>query len=151
MADKHTDPPRLTPKERLGERIATLAARIDAATYQLLVLIRAFDEQEGWSNGFASCAHWLTWRIGLAPNAARERVRVARALAELPLISEAMKRGQLSYSKVRALTRAARPDTEKPSSTSAGRARPRMSSGSCAPGAASTGLSRPAKTNCGTP
>lgn len=113
MADRHTDLAQLTPTERLGEQIATLATRIDAATYQLLVLIRSFDEQEGWSNGFASCAHWLTWRIGLAPNAARERVRVAKALAELPLISEAMKRGQLSYSKVRALTRVATPDTER--------------------------------------
>ncbi len=79
----------------------------------MLVLIRKFDEQEGWNCGFLSCAHWLTWRIGLAPNAARERVRVARALGELPLMSEAMKRGQLSYSKVRALTRIVRPDTEE--------------------------------------
>ena len=110
MIDKHTD---TNPKERLREKIATLAARIDAATYELLVLIRKFDEQEGWSNGFLSCAHWLTWRIGLAPSAARERVRVARALGELPLMSEAMQRGELSYSKVRALTRIARPDTEK--------------------------------------
>ena len=110
MIDKHTD---ANPKERLGEEIATLAARIDAATYELLVLIRKFDEQEGWNNGFLSCAHWLTWRIGLAPSAARERVRVARALGELPLMSEAMKHGQLSYSKVRALTRVARPETEE--------------------------------------
>ncbi len=101
------------PKERMGEEIALLAARIDAATYELLVLIRKFDDQEGWSNGFLSCAHWLTWRIGLAPSAARERVRVTRALGELPLMSEAMRRGELSYSNVRALTRIARPDTEK--------------------------------------
>ncbi len=100
-------------KERLGEEIATLAARIDAATYELLALIREFDDKEGWNCGFLSCAHWLTWRISLAPGAARERVRVARALGELPLMSEAMKRGQLSYSKVRALTRVARPDTEE--------------------------------------
>ncbi len=113
MAGTHTDLAHLTPKERLGERVATLAVRIDATTYQLLVLIRAFDEQEGWANGFASCAHRLNWRIGLAPSAARERARVARALAELPLISEAMEHGQLSYSKVRALTRVATPDTEK--------------------------------------
>ena len=97
----------------MGEEIATLAPRIDAATYELLVLIRKFDETDGWNCGFSSCAHWLTWRIGLAPNAARERVRVARALGELPLMSEAMKRGELSYSKVRALTRVARPDTEE--------------------------------------
>lgn len=110
MIDKETS---MSTKERMGEEIATLAARIDAATCELLVLIRKFDEEEGWNCGFLSCAHWLTWRIGLAPNAARERVRVARALGELPLISGAMKRGELSYSKVRALTRVARPDTEE--------------------------------------
>ena len=99
--------------ERMGEEIAALAARIEAATYELLVLIREFDEKEGWNCGFLSCARWLSWRIGLAPGAARERVRVARALGELPLISEAMRQGELSYSKVRALTRVARPDTEK--------------------------------------
>ena len=103
----------MSPKERLGERIATLAARIDAATYELLVLIREFDEKEGWSCGFRNCAQWLTWRVGLAPGAARERVRVAHALGDLPLMSEAMKRGELSYSKVRALTRVGRPDTEE--------------------------------------
>ena len=110
MIDKETG---MSAKERMGEEIATLAARIDAATYELLVLIRKFDEREGWNCGFLSCAHWLTWRIGLAPSAARERVRVARALGNLPLMSEAMKRGQLSYSKVRALTRIAQPDTEQ--------------------------------------
>ncbi|MCY4108957.1 MAG: DUF222 domain-containing protein [Chloroflexi bacterium] len=110
MIDKETG---MSTKERLGEEIATLAARIDAATYELLVLIRKFDEEEGWNCGFLTCAQWLTWRIGLAPGAAREKVRVARALGELPLMSEAMKRGQLSYSKVRALTRIARPETEK--------------------------------------
>ena len=110
MIDKETG---MNSKERMGEEIATLAARIDAATYELLVLIRKFDEQGGWNCGFLSCAHWLTWRIGLAPGSARERVRVARALGDLPLMSEAMKRGELSYSKVRALTRIARPDTEE--------------------------------------
>ena len=110
MIDKQTG---MSTKERMGEEIATLAARIDAATYELLVLIRKFDEEEGWSCGFLTCAHWLTWRIGLAPGAARERVRVARALGDLPLISEAMRRGELSYSKVRALTRIATPDTEQ--------------------------------------
>ena len=78
--------------EALGDRIADLAARIQAATYELLVLIRQFDERGGWE-GFASCAHWLSWRIGLAPGAAREKVRVAHALANLPRLSEAMQRG----------------------------------------------------------
>ena len=98
--------------ERLGEDIAELSSRIQAATYQLLVMLRAFDEREGWS-GFQSCAHWLNWRTGLALGAAREKVRVARALGDLPLLSDAMRRGQLSYSKVRALTRVATPDNER--------------------------------------
>ena len=98
--------------ESLGNGIAELAARIQAATYELLVMIRAFDQREGWS-GFKSCAHWLNWRTGLALGAAREKVRVARALEDLPLLSDAMRRGQLSYSKVRALTRVATPANER--------------------------------------
>ena len=98
--------------EALGERIAELSAQIQAATYHLLVMIRDFDERGGWQSGFRSCAHWLNWRTGLDLGAAREKVRVARALAELPQISEAMRRGELSFSKVRALTRVATPANE---------------------------------------
>ena len=97
---------------RLGDRIAELSARIQAATYELLVLIREFDEQEGW-DGCLTCAHWLSWRAGLSPGAAREHVRVARALGELPRLSDAMRRGKVSYSKVRAVTRVATPENEQ--------------------------------------
>ena len=76
-------------------------------------LIREFDGRGGWCNGFRSCAEWLTWRIGLAPGAAREHVRVARALGTLPRLAEALARGELSYSKVRAITRVATPETEE--------------------------------------
>ena len=99
--------------EELGERIAELAAQISAATYELLAMLRDFDERGGWSGGFHSCAHWLTWRVGLDPGAAREKVRVARALGALPLLSAAMRRGEISYSKVRALTRIATPANEQ--------------------------------------
>ena len=95
----------------LGDRIAELSARIQAATWELLELIRRFDERYGWA-GCTSCAEWLGWRTGLAPGAAREHVRVARALADLPRLSDAMRRGKVSYSKVRAITRVATPETE---------------------------------------
>ena len=98
---------------RLGDAIAELASRIQAATYELLVMIHEFDKREGWGQGCMSCAHWLNWRTGLAMGAAREKVRVAHALAELPRLSEAVRRGALSYSKVRALTRIAVPETEE--------------------------------------
>ena len=97
--------------DQLGEDIAELAAHISAATYELLVMIRQFDELGGWNNA-RSCAHWLNWRIGLNLGAAREKVRTAKALADLPLISEAMRTGKLSYSKVRAMTRIATPENE---------------------------------------
>ncbi len=51
--------------------------------------------------------------MGLDPGAARERVRVARALGTLPLLARALAHGELSYAKVRALTRVATPDTEE--------------------------------------
>jgi hypothetical protein len=99
--------------DALGDQIAELAAHIGAATYRLLELIREFDAREGWACGFKSCAHWLSWRTGIDLGASREKVRVARALGELPLLSEAMARGELSYSKIRALTRVATAATEE--------------------------------------
>src|SRR5207245_11390403 len=99
--------------ERLGDQIAEMSAHLDAATARLLDLIREFDDRGGWGNGFRSCAHWLTWRIGLDQGAARERVRVARALGSLPRLARVLARGELSYSKVRALTRVATPETEE--------------------------------------
>ncbi|HVR10894.1 MAG TPA: DUF222 domain-containing protein [Thermoanaerobaculia bacterium] len=93
--------------EQLGERIAELSAQISAATCELLAMLRDFDERAGWNSGFQSCAHWLCWRVGLDLGAAREKVRVARALGALPLLAASMRRGEISYSKVRALTRIA--------------------------------------------
>jgi Domain of unknown function (DUF222) len=105
--------PNILELERLGDEIAELATHLDAATARLLDLIREFDARGGWGNGFRSCAHWLAWRVGLELGAAREHVRVARALGLLPRLSEALARGALSYSKVRALTRVATPETEE--------------------------------------
>jgi 5-methylcytosine-specific restriction endonuclease McrA len=98
--------------DRLGDQIAELAAHVDAATFRLLRLIGEFDAREGWS-GARSCADWLCWRIGLSKNTARHYVRVARALAPLPRITGAFARGEISYSKVRAITRVATPETEE--------------------------------------
>lgn len=105
-------PPRVRDLERLGDEIAELSAHLDAATARLLGLIREFDARGGWNTGFPSCAAWLSWRVGMDLGAARERVRVARALATLPRLADALARGELSYAKVRALTRVATPETE---------------------------------------
>src|SRR5712691_5607009 len=99
--------------ERLGDEIAELSANLDAATARLLELIREFDARAGWNHGFSSCAQWLNWRVGMQLGAAREHVRVARALGSLPRLAGALARGELSYSKVRALTRIATPEAEE--------------------------------------
>src|SRR4051812_50003955 len=79
----------------LGDEIAEIAGRINVATHRLLTCVRQFDEAAGWFHqGAQSCAHWLTWRIGMDPGTAREKVRVARALGSLPAIDEAFAAGR---------------------------------------------------------
>ena len=99
--------------ERLGDQIAELSAHIEVASARLLDLIREFDDLKGWGHaGAKSCAEWLAWRVGVELHTARERVRTARALGGLPKLHQAFARGELSYAKVRALTRVATPETE---------------------------------------
>ena len=94
--------------QQLENQITELSAHIHAATYRLLELIREYDDSEGWCGpGLNSCAHWLNWKCGINLGAAREKVRVAHALEELPQISEKFRNGEVSYSKVRAMTRVA--------------------------------------------
>jgi len=97
----------------LGERCAELYLRAEALHARALGLLAEFHRREGWKGtGFSSTAEWLAWRVGIGLHAARERVRAALALEDLPLTSEAMQRGELSFAKVRALTRVARPENE---------------------------------------
>ena len=99
--------------EALETEITELCAQINAASYRLLQLVAALDAEEPWGSwGLTSCAHWLNWRCGIGMNAAREKVRVAHALKPLTHISAAFAAGELSFSKVRALTRIADTDNE---------------------------------------
>jgi hypothetical protein len=99
--------------DELVSEICTLTGHMNAANHRWLMLIGEFDRRTGWSDGATqSCAHWLNWKCGIAIGAAREKVRVARALENLPKISAAMASGKLSYSKVREVTRVADAGTE---------------------------------------
>jgi len=92
----------------LDAAICTLTATLNAETHRLLALVREFDDRMGWAKwSFRSCAEWLAWRCGISLSAAREKVRTAQALRNLPAIGTAFAEGRLSYSKVRALTRVA--------------------------------------------
>ena len=99
--------------EALAAEITTLAGHLNAAQYRFLKLLDEFDREQGWAGpGVRSLAHWLSWKCGIGELVAREKVRVARALRELPMTDASFERGQISYSKVRAMTRAATPENE---------------------------------------
>jgi hypothetical protein len=99
--------------DALGAQICQLAGHLAAATYQFLVLLGDFDARRGWANWeMPSCSAWLAWKCQVAPGTAREQVRVARTLRDLPVISAEFAAGRMSYAKARALTRIATPDTE---------------------------------------
>jgi hypothetical protein len=104
----------MEPIATLEAQITELAGHLNSANHRLLTLIAEFDRRKGWSESATqSCAHWLNWKCGIDIGAAREKVRVAHALEALPKISAAMARGELSYSKVRAITRVADAATEE--------------------------------------
>ena len=92
----------------LEEEIISLAKHMNQDEYRFLVMVREFDIRQGWrAYQFNNCAEWLNMKCGISPGTAREKVRVALALLDLPHCSEGFAKGELSYSKVRAMTRAA--------------------------------------------
>ena len=98
----------------MADELCCQAAHLTAAEYRWLRLLGEFDEAGGWAAaGARSCAAWLSWACGVTAPAARERVRVARALPALPLVCASFGAGRLSHSKVRAITRIASPENEQ--------------------------------------
>jgi hypothetical protein len=99
--------------DALEEQLASFAATLAATEASFLDHVVELDVRGLWGRqGARSAAHWLSWRLGLQLGAARERVRVGHALVHLPAISASFRRGELSFCKIRALTRVATPNTE---------------------------------------
>src|SRR3970282_1773481 len=99
--------------EDLEAKITELWGHLKAATYRFLMLVAEFDREKAFErHGLVNTAQWLNWQCGIGPVASREKVRVARALEQLPEISDAFEKGEISYSKVRAMTRVATPANE---------------------------------------
>jgi hypothetical protein len=114
VAERENTAPAELSFEELEDEIATLASHIYAGTCRWLELVGELERRGGWAEwGCGSCSQWLAWRCALTPRSAREHVRVARRIADLPLIRDAFSRGELSYAKVRALTRVADESSEE--------------------------------------
>jgi Domain of unknown function (DUF222)/HNH endonuclease len=105
--------PRRETLDRLEAQITELWGHLTAATYCFLALVAEFDRNTAYiRHMLPSTAHWLNWQCGIGMIAAREKVRVARALESLPEIRAGFASGEFSYSKVRAMTRVATPANE---------------------------------------
>lgn len=105
--------PQQGPKSARGERLLQLAAYRNALDHAWLRELHAFDEAEEWAlDDATSCANWLSWRAGMNLRTAHENVRVARRLAQLPKLQEAMREGRINYTQARALTRIAEEETQ---------------------------------------
>src|SRR5438445_10374625 len=112
MVDQVLEAPEL-PLERLEAEICEGAAHLFAGMARWLLLVGEFDRRNGYERWECrSAAFWLNWHCGISIRTAQEQVRVARALEEFALVAEAFGRGELCYSKVRAITRVATPATE---------------------------------------
>ena len=111
--------PSSSPLQNLSTReleteLLTLAGHVAAAQCRVLQRLAEYDDRSARAGpGLRSCAHWLSWRIGMSLRTASEHVRVAHALAQLPAVTAAFAAGKISYSKVRAITRLINPKTRK--------------------------------------
>jgi len=100
-----------TSPELFEEELATLTAHLNAATARWVELAGVFAREGGTVDG--DVARWLAFRFGLTMREAREYLRVAEALHELPSIRAVFARGELSFTKVRVLTTVATRDSEE--------------------------------------
>jgi hypothetical protein len=97
----------------LEARFVGLTAELNAQTCRWLELLAELVIRGVWADqGARQPSSWLSWRLGIAPSTAREQIRVALRLRELPAVCDRFAAGRLSYSKVRAITRIAVPELQ---------------------------------------
>lgn len=94
--------------DEVEEELVWLGGQLESGFARWLGLVAEFDAMGGARlRGFRSTVEWLAWRRDLSLRTARDQVCVARRLEELPQTKLAFLAGELSYAKVRVITRAA--------------------------------------------
>jgi len=98
----------------LHERlVAGAKARLALEAAEARDLVYA-EEAELWRRfGYTSMVEYMQRELFYEPHTARERLRVANKLFELPLLAEGFRNGELSFSALRELTRVVVPETEE--------------------------------------
>lgn len=99
--------------ESAGEELAALGWENNANQYRVVHLAARFDEELDWVRlGRKSASCWIASQLQIQTSTAREWIRVGHALRYMPLIDEAFAAQEISYAKVRILTRWADDDNE---------------------------------------
>jgi len=99
--------------DQVVDCVVAYTAHLNAAEYRLIRYVDELDRRKPRGIcGVDSIPAWLGYYCGLDGNAAREKLRVARALRDLPKTRDCFAKGEISYSKVRAITRIATPESE---------------------------------------
>ena len=97
----------------VGQWLVEHRLDIDNAEAEWLENLSQFDREQLWAlDGQFSCASWLMWRTQMARSTAFEKLRVAHEMFRRPIIAEAFRKGTLSYSAVRVITRMERPSAD---------------------------------------
>ena len=100
--------------QTIDRALRTIAKRRAALDCEEARWLREAERVQIWRQlGMVSAIDYMDRVLGYGPHAAQERLRVARALAQLPATAEALERGALSFSAVRELSRVVTPWTEE--------------------------------------
>ena len=100
--------------EKLHRTLRRIVKARGALDAQEAAALREAEDLKLWRQyGYASLLEYMELEMGYSPRAALERLRVAKAIEELPKIGEAMTQGDLSFSGARELTRVATAETEQ--------------------------------------
>lgn len=96
------------------DELVSLGWEMNANQYRLVLLAARYDDELDWFHqGFKSPAAAIASRLQIHTSTAREWIRVGHSLRDLPLIDAAFRSNQISYAKVRILTRWAEPHIEE--------------------------------------
>ena len=96
---------------RTLKRLSKARAFIDVKEAEAL---REAQRLQLWKQfGYTSLVDYMERELGYTPRAAEDRLRVAKALPELPKLTEALQTGCLNFSQAKELTRVVTPETEQ--------------------------------------
>lgn len=92
--------------DQIDGEVARLTGAINAAHGRLVQVVRvALDEDLAGGPGLHSPAHWLAWKAGMSPGRARDLVKLAERIDELPAAVEALSAGQLTMDQAAQIAR----------------------------------------------